>query len=215
MSGTLTPATQGKVCGAATPINVHRLAMWKRVVPGTPGTSQDQFDSVHDFDQRFMTFNDSLEFAKAELSGCGTVQKTVSRPVRGNLTLNIHAVTGDEKNFLFAQSYDSTNKISTLTGVEASLPVLAVALAEELDDGHLNLYKYYNVQFTEGDHSIQQIEGNNITFSTTTLNGVYTRNETIGKMRDIMYDVDPSTAAGQLIVDKWFTVVVDTGDIWG
>lgn len=198
----ITPSTQGTTLGTETPINVVRLAMWVRVTTTT-------YKPVIDFDQRVMSFQDSLEYAKAQLYGCGKLQRTVSKPTQGALTLNIHALKGNERNDILGETFDSNTNIATVKGDGTEIkPELIVALAEEVAGGHWNLYKYYNVEFEEGQHSTAQVEGSNISFATTTLNGIYRRNETVGKMRDILYDIPTTTEDGSATIESWFTTAV-------
>lgn len=194
------PSNQSTTLGAETPINVTRLAMWKK-------TGDSAYSTVLDFDQRFMSFQDSVEYVKAPLYGCGKLQRTVSKPTQGALNLNIHALNGTERRDVLGETYDNTTSTATLTGTETK-PELIVALAEETPDGNWNLYKYYNVQFDEGQRGTAQIEGSNMSFATTTLNGIYRRNETVGKMRDIQFGVSPSTTAGITTINTWFTTAV-------
>ena len=53
------PSNQSTTLGAETPINVTRLAIWKK-------TGDSTYSTVLDFDQRFMSFQDSPEYAKAQ-----------------------------------------------------------------------------------------------------------------------------------------------------
>ena len=179
----LTPSTQGTTLGAKTPINVKRLAMWKI----TEGTSSDTYGTVIDFDKRLMNFEDTLTTARAELYGCGELMEVVSKPTSGALNIGIHALNVSERAAIFGET--ATTDTATLKGDEVS-PYMVVALAEELPNGHWNLYKYYKAQFTPGQKRTVQTEGSNITFSTDTLNGTYFRNGRVGKMRDIKFDVD-------------------------
>lgn len=197
----LTPSTQGTTLGARTPINVTRLAMWKI----TEGTSSDTYGSVIDFDKRFMTYDDNLSSASAQLYGCGELMDTVTKPTQGAITYNIHALKASERAAIFDETVSSDT--ATLKGTEIS-PYLVCAHAEELRNGHWNLYKYYKVQFQPGQISAQQVDGNNITFSTTSLSGTYIKNGRVGKMRDIKFDVDPTTDEGSAAIEAWFTTAV-------
>lgn len=196
----ITPSTQGTTLGARTPINVCRLGMWKI----TEGTEADTYGSVLDFDKRFMSYTDNLTYASAPLYGCGELMDSVSRPSQGALGLNVHAVTAAERAAIFGET--PANGTVTLKGTETS-PFMVVALAEELPNGHWNLYKYYKVQFTPGQVSTQQTD-TGITFSTMTLNGIYIKNGTVGKMRDSKFDVDPTTEEGSAAIEAWFTTAV-------
>lgn len=195
-----TPSTQGTTLGARTPINVVRLAAWKI----TETESGESYGNVIDFDKRFMSYADNLTFASASLYGCGELMDSVSKPTQGELVLNIHALKASERANVLGETVSGNQ--ATLTGNE-NAPVMVVALAEELPNGHLNLYKYYKVQFTEGQKGTQQTE-TGVTFSTATLNGTYRKNSVVGKMRDILFDVDPTTEEGSTVFESWFTVAV-------
>ena len=186
------PSTQGQTLGARTPINVKRLAMWKI----TEGTSSDTYGSVLDFDKRFMSYTDNLNVATAQLYGCGATQ--------GQLVLNIHALQASERSAILGETVSTDT--ATLTGAEIS-PFMVVALAEELPNGHLNLYKYYKTQFAPGQVGAQQTDSG-VTFSTTSITGTYIKNGRVGKMRDIKFDVDPTTDDGSAAVEAWFTTAV-------
>lgn len=196
----LTPSTQGTTLGERTPINVTRLAMWKI----TEGTSSDTYGSVLDFDKRFMSYTDELTVATAQLYGCGELMDSVSKPTQGNLVLNIHALKAAERAAVLGETV--ADSVATLKGNELS-SYMVVALAEELPNGHWNLYKYYKVQFTQAQRGAQQAD-TGTTFSTTSLNGTYIKNGTVGKMRDIKFDVDPTTEEGSAAIEAWFTTAV-------
>lgn len=198
-----TPSTQGTVPSAHTPINVYRLAMWK-ITPAS-GSTAESYGSVIDFDKRFMTFTDSLNIASGNLYGCGELTTVVRRPATGNLALAIHALKASERSDILGETVSSD--VATLKGKGDIAPYMVVAVAEELDDGHLNLYKYYKAQFSQGDISVQQ-SADGVNFSTTSLNGTYFRNGTVGKMRDIKFDVDPNSDEGSAALETWFTTAV-------
>ena len=84
---------------------------------------------------------------------------------------------------------------------------MVVALAEEVSNGHWNLYKYYKAQFSQAQLGSQQTD-TGVTFSTTSLTGTYIKNGRVGKMRDIKFDVDPSTEEGSAAIEAWFTTAV-------
>ena len=195
-----TPSTQGTTLGARTPINVKRLAMWKI----TEGTSSDTYGSVIDFDKRFMSYTDDLATASAQLYGCGELMDTVTKPTQGTLTLNIHALNAAERGSILGETVSTDT--ATLTGSEIA-PFMVVALAEELPNGHWNLYKYYKVQFTQAQRGAQQNDSG-VTFSTTSVAGTYIKNGRVGKMRDIKFDVDPTTDEGSADIEAWFTTAV-------
>lgn len=196
----ITPSTQGQTLGARTPINVKRLAMWKI----TEGTSSDTYGSVLDFDKRFMSYTDNLNVATAQLYGCGELMDSVTKITQGALAINIHAFKASERAALFDETVATDT--ATLKGTEIS-PYMVVALAEELPNGHWNLYKYYKTQFAPGQTGSQQSD-TGVTFSTTTINGTYIKNGRVGKMRDIKFDVDPTTDEGSAAVEAWFTIAV-------
>lgn len=196
----LTPSTQGTTLGARTPINVKRLAMWKI----TEGTSSDTYGSVIDFDKRFMSYTDDLATASAQLYGCGELMDSVTKPTQGTLTLNIHALKAAERGSILGETVSTDT--ATLTGSEIA-PFMVVALAEELPNGHWNLYKYYKVQFTQAQRGAQQNDSG-VTFSTTSVAGTYIKNGRVGKMRDIKFDVDPTTDEGSAAIEAWFTTAV-------
>lgn len=198
----ITPSTQGQTLGARTPINVVRLAMWKI----TEGTTEDTYGSVIDFDKRFMSYTDDVTIATAQLYGCGELMDSVSRPTQGALVLNVHALKASERADILGETVASDT--ATLTGKEVA-PYMVVALAEELRNGHLNLYKYYKTQFAQGQIGTQQTD-TGVTFSTTSLNGTYIKNGRVGKMRDIKFDVDPTTDDGSAAIESWFTTAVPT-----
>ena len=196
----LTQSTQNRTLGERTPINVKRLAMWKI----TEGTSEDTYSSVIDFDMRFMSYTDEVAVATAQLYGCGELMDAVSKPTQGNLVLNIHALKAAERASILGETVASDT--ATLKGSELSA-YMVVALAEELPNGHWNLYKYYKAQFTQGQRGAQQTDSG-VTFSTTTLNGTYFKNGRVGKMRDIKFDVDPNSDEGSAAIEAWFTTAV-------
>lgn len=196
----ITPSTQGQTLGARTPINVKRLAMWKI----TEGTSSDTYGSVLDFDKRFMSYTDNLNVATAQLYGCGELMDSVSKPTQGQLVLNIHALKASERSAILGETVSTDT--ATLTGAEIS-PYMVVALAEELPNGHWNLYKYYKTQFAPGQVGAQQTDSG-VTFSTTSITGTYIKNGRVSKMRDIKFDVDPTTDEGSAAVEAWFTTAV-------
>lgn len=199
----LTPSTQGTVPSAHTPINVYRLAMWK-ITPAS-GSTAESYGSVIDFDKRFMTFTDSPNTVSGNLYGCGELTTTVQRVKKGSLNIGIHALKAFERSNILGETVSSD--VATLKGKGDISPCMVVAIAEELDDGHLNLYKYYKTQFSDGGESVQQSE-DGVNFSTTNLNGTYFRNGTVGKMRDIKFDVDPNSDEGSAALETWFTVAV-------
>ena len=196
----LTPSTQGTTLGARTPMNVKRLAMWKI----TEGTSSDTYGSVIDFDKRFMSYTDNLSTATAQLYGCGELMDTVTKPTQGALTINVHALKAAERSSILGETVSSDT--ATLTGAELA-PYMVVALAEELPNGHWNLYKYYKAQFSQAQLGSQQTD-TGVTFSTTSLTGTYVKNGRVGKMRDIKFDVDPTTDEGSSAIEAWFTTAV-------
>lgn len=196
----LTPSTQGTTLGARTPINVKRLAMWKI----TEGTSSDTYGTVIDFDKRFMSYTDNLATASAQLYGCGELMDTVTKPTQGTLTLNIHALSASERGSILGETV--TTDTATLTGSEVA-PFMVVALSEELPNGHLNLYKYYKAQFAQAQRGAQQNDSG-VTFSTTSIAGTYIKNGRVGKMRDIKFDVDPTTDEGSAAIEAWFTTAI-------
>lgn len=196
----LKPSTQGTTLGARTPINVKRLAMWKI----TEGTSSDTYGSVIDFDKRFMSYTDDLATASAQLYGCGELMDSVTKPTQGTLTINIHALNAAERGSILGETVSTDT--ATLTGSEIA-PFMVVALAEELPNGHWNLYKYYKVQFTQAQRGAQQNDSG-VTFSTTSVAGTYIKNGRVGKMRDIKFDVDPTTDEGSAAIEAWFTTAV-------
>lgn len=198
----ITPSTQGQTLGVRTPINVVRLAMWKI----TEGTTEDTYGSVIDFDKRFMSYTDDVTIATAQLYGCGELMDSVSRPTQGALVLNIHALKASERADILGETVASDT--ATLTGKEVA-PYMVVALAEELPNGHVNLHKYYKTQFAQGQIGTQQTD-TGVTFSTTSLNGTYIKNGRVGKMRDIKFDVDPTTEEGSAIYESWFKTAVPT-----
>ena len=174
--------------------------MWKI----TEGTSSDTYGSVIDFDKRFMSYTDDLATASAQLYGCGELMDTVTKPTQGTLTLNIHALSASERGSILGETV--TTDTATLTGSEVA-PFMVVALAEELPNGHWNLYKYYKVQFTQAQRGAQQNDSG-VTFSTTSVAGTYIKNGRVGKMRDIKFDVDPTTDEGSAAIEAWFTTAV-------
>lgn len=196
----LTPSTQGTTLGARTPMNVKRLAMWKI----TEGTSSDTYGSVIDFDKRFMSYTDNLSTATAQLYGCGELMDTVTKPTQGALTINVHALKAAERSSILGETVSSDT--ATLTGAELA-PYMVVALAEEVSGGHWNLYKYYKAQFSQAQLGSQQTD-TGVTFSTTSLTGTYIKNGRVGKMRDIKFDVDPTTDEGSAAIEAWFTTAV-------
>ena len=198
----ITPSTQGQTLGARTPINVARLAMWKI----TEGNTEDTYGPVIDFDKRFMSYTDDVATATAPLYGCGELMDSVSKITQGNLVLNVHALKASERGAVLGETVASDT--ATLTGKEVA-PYMVVALAEELPNGHVNLRKYYKTQFTQGQIGTQQTD-TGVTFSTTSLNGTYIKNGRVGKMRDIKFDVDPTTEEGSAIYESWFTTAVPT-----
>lgn len=195
-----TPSTQGTTLGARTPINVKRLAMWKI----TEGTSSDTYGTVIDFDKRFMSYTDDLATASAQLYGCGELMDTVTKYTQGTLTLNIHALSASERGSILGETVATDT--ATLTGSEVA-PFMVVALAEELPNGHWNLYKYYKAQFAQAQRGAQQNDSG-VTFSTTSIAGTYIKNGRVGKMRDIKFDVDPTTDEGSAAIEAWFTTAV-------
>ena len=196
----LTPSTQGTTLGARTPMNVKRLAMWKI----TEGTSSDTYGSVIDFDKRFMSYTDNLSTATAQLYGCGELMDTVTKPTQGALTINVHALKAAERSSILGETVSSDT--ATLTGAELA-PYMVVALAEEVSNHHWNLYKYYKAQFSQAQLGSQQTD-TGVTFSTTSLTGTYVKNGRVGKMRDIKFDVDPTTDEGSAAIEAWFTTAV-------
>lgn len=196
----LTPSTQGTTLGARTPMNVKRLAMWKI----TEGTSSDTYGPVIDFDKRFMSYTDNLSTATAQLYGCGELMDTVTKPTQGALTINVHALKAAERSSILGETVSSDT--ATLTGAELA-PYMVVALAEEVSNGHWNLYKYYKAQFSQAQLGSQQTD-TGVTFSTTSLTGTYIKNGRVGKMRDIKFDVDPTTDEGSAAIEAWFTTAV-------
>lgn len=196
----ITPSTQGQTLGARTPVNVKRLAMWKI----TEGTSSDTYGTVLDFDKRFMSFTDNLATATAPLYGCGELMDSVTKITQGTVAINIHALKAAERAAIFGETVATDT--ATLKGTEIS-PFMVVALAEELPNGHWNLYKYYKTQFAPGQIGSQQSDSG-VTFSTTSITGTYIKNGRVGKMRDIKFDVDPTSDDGSAAIEAWFTTAV-------
>lgn len=132
------------------------------------------------------------------------VRDSVSRPTQGALVLNIHALKASERADILGETVASDT--APLTGKEVT-PYMVVALAEELPNGHVNLHKYYKTQFAQGQIGTQQTD-TGVTFSTISLNGTYIKNGRVGKMRDIKFDVDPTTEEGSAAIEAWFTNAV-------
>ena len=198
----LTPSTQGTTLGARTEINVKRLAMWRI----TEGTSADTYGTVLDFDKRLMSFTDQPSAANAPLYGCGELMDSVTKITQGSLTINIHALTAAERAAIFDET--ASTDTASLRGTE-NMPFMVVALATELPNGHWNLYKYYKTQFQPGQVGSQQSDSN-VTFSTSSIAGTYIKNGRVGKMRDIKFDVDPTSDDGSAAIEAWFTTAVPT-----
>ena len=124
------------------------------------------------------------------------------------MVYNVHALSNTERNAILGETASSDPPTdSVLKGTEVP-PYFICAHAEELPNGHWNLYKYYKVQFMPGPFGSQQVEGSNVNFATTTLNGTYFKNNTTGikMMRRILYDIDPTDiTCGADIVSNWFS----------
>ena len=204
----------GQLVMVETPINVKRLAMWSVTegnVPDNTSIVQD-VSQVIDFDKRLMNYSDQPQTASAQLYGCGDLARNISRITGGTLSIGIHALSADERSTIFGETTttQTAGKLSTLTGHETS-KYLIVAIAEELPNGNLNLRKYYHVEFRPGQSGTAQMEGSNITFSTSTLEGTYFRNEALDKIRDILFNVDPSVPASATAIESWFTTADSCG----
>ena len=196
--------------GAQTPINVVRLKMWK--FPASSPETASGYTSVMDLqkedDNRLMSYLDTANIATAQLYGCGELACQVTKNLGGALVYNVHALSNTERNAILGETASSDPPTdSVLKGNEVP-PYFICAHAEELPNGHLNLYKYYKVQFMPGPFGSQQVEGSNVNFATTTLNGTYFKNNTTGikMMRRILYDIDPTDiTCGADIVSNWFS----------
>lgn len=188
--------------GALTPINVVKLAMWRQL------TNEPTYSERVDFDKRFMTYTDSIAANTAKLSGCGVVVDSVTKVSSGSITYGIHAFRPYERKEIFGETWEknNNNKVDPVvtTGNEV-IPYVVCAHAEELSNGHWNLYKYFKVKFEPNESSVQQISDGSVTFSTTTIKGEYIRqlDGGVDKMRAVLYDVDPVTQAG--VIRTWFS----------
>ena len=213
----LTPSTQGTTLGVETPINVVRSAMWE-IIPGTNG---DTYGTVMDFDKRLMSYQDTPTVATAPLYGCGELVRQVYKNVGGTLAYGFTALKPNERSTIYGEGHLGSSAVGpngetvstalvTSRGNEKP-PYMICAHAEELPNGHWNLYKYYKVQFTPGQFGTQQVEGTNVNFATTTINGVYSKNTNaaINKIRDIQYNIDPNSDSGSLAIENWFTLPYD------
>ena len=196
--------------GAQTPINVVRLKMWK--IPASSPETASGYTSVMDLqkddDNRLMSYQDTPNIATAPLYGCGELACQVTKNLGGALVYNVHALSNTERNAIFGETASSDPPTDSILKGNEVPPYFICAHAEELPNGHWNLYKYYKVQFTPGQLGTQQVEGNNVNFATTTLNGIYSKNNTTGinMMRKILYDVDPTdTSGGATFVSNWFS----------
>ena len=196
--------------GAETPINVVRLKMWKFPAssPETASGYTSVMDLQKDDDNRLMSYQDTPNIATAQLYGCGELACQVTKNLGGALVYNVHALSNTERNAIFGETASSDPPTDSILKGNEVPPYFICAHAEELPNGHWNLYKYYKVQFTPGQIGTQQVEGNNVNFATTTLNGIYSKNNTTGinMMRKILYDVDPTdTSGGATFVSNWFS----------
>lgn len=198
--------------GAETPINVVRLKMWKFPAssPETASGYTSVMDLQKDNDNRLMSYQDTPNIATASLYGCGELARQVTKNLGGALVYNVHALTATEHNAIFGETDGNVAPPveSHMTGNEVP-PYFICAHAEELPNGHLNLYKYYKVQFVPGSRGTQQVEGSSVNFATTTLNGTYYKNNTtgIGKMRSILFNVDPQGDAS--LISTWFSTAFE------
>lgn len=206
----LTPSTQGTTLGVETPINVVRAAMWK-IIPGANG---DTYGTTMDFDKRLMSYLDTANIATAQLYGCGELVRQVVKNVGGTLAYGFTELKPQERATIFNETiFEATDNNTNTTSVSTEMvgnevfPYLICAHAEELPNGHWNLYKYYKVQFMPGQFGTQQVEGTNVKFATKTLTGIYSKNtnSAIGKMREIQYDVNPLSDDGSAMIENWFT----------
>lgn len=206
----LTPSTQGTTLGVETPINVVRAAMWK-IIPGANG---DTYGTTMDFDKRLMSYQDTPNIATAPLYGCGELVRQVVKNVGGTLAYGFTELKPQERATIFNETiFEATDNNTNTTSVSTEMvgnevfPYFICAHAEELPNGHWNLYKYYKVQFMPGQFGTQQVEGTNVNFATKTLTGTYSKNtnSAIGKMREIQYDVNPLSDDGSAMIENWFT----------
>lgn len=186
---------------AKAPINVTKLVMW----PYTEAT--DTYGTVFDFDKRFMTYTDNLGSNTTPLYGCGVQVDQATRIGKGTITYGVHAFTKDERNKIFGETIDTNGAVVT-TGKEV-VPIVATAHSEELSNGKLNLYKYFKVQFAPNEISTQQVTDGSVTFSTTQIQGTYSRNESLNMMRAIYYNADPTDDAS--LINSWFTTATYIG----
>lgn len=201
-----------------TPINVVRLKIGPIDEYGAWTTSTAE---PLDFKNRFMTYTDTLTSNTAKLSGCGVVVDTVSKIGSGTISYGVHALSAEERHYILGEDYYNSaagEQNTVVTKDTQTTPYCCCIHAEELSNGHWNLYKYFKVKFDPNEISVQQISDGSVTYSTTTLKGTYIAGcdsdaasvsnahytDMDGAMRAICFDVDPTTTAGQNLIDAWF-----------
>ena len=183
-------------------INIKRLTMWEM-------TDEDdsEYGEAISFIKRVMAYTDSIETNSTDLNGDGEVVDIAIGTGKGTLKLDIHGLTSEERGVIYGEKIE--NGTNFTTGDEI-VPNMCVAVMVAKNGKEVNLRKWFRVKFTPHEEKTSQIEKSNVTFSTITLNGTYTKDEKYG-YRCVRLAVDTTTEEGKEIIEKWFTDATYTG----
>lgn len=183
-----------------TPLNCRNFTAWAMTDEDEETYSQAPVSLAG----KTMNFTDSLTVNTTDLSGDGVIADTATGVGKGQLTVGIHDLTDSERVTFFGETLQ--NGAVVTTGRESS-PALCVALVTDCatDGSVVNLYKWFAVRFKPNEVNVQQIDNGNVTFSTTSIQGDYTRNSRLGMMRAKRSHVDTTTVEGAALVQSWLT----------
>lgn len=184
-----------------TPINCRNFTVWEM----TDEDAETYSSTAHSMAGKMMNFSDTLTTNTTPLNGDGVVTQVAYGTGTGQLTVGIHNLTDAERHIFYSETLNSAG-VAITTGKETP-PSLAVALVTDCtSDGKIvNLYKWFNVRFAPHETSVSQIENGQITFSTTQIQGTYTRNSTLNMMRAQISHVDTSTTEGKTLMNTWLS----------
>ena len=109
-------------------------------------------------------------------------------------------LTNADRQVIFSETAQKGSNV--VTGDEQPVPCVVILKAPcKKDDSVVNLYKFFHVEFSPNEESVQQIE-DGITYSTVQISGEYTKNKHNGSVMATRRHVVSATDSA--IVGSWY-----------
>ena len=178
------------------------------VVPITD-EAEGTYGTALDFTGRARSFSYTPNVKKAKLYGDGEVQETVTDTSTGTFSLALNYLTDADRQVIFSETAENGSNV--VTGDEQPVPCVVILKAPCKKDGSVvNLYKFFHVEFSPNEESVQQIE-DGITYSTVQISGEYTKNKHNGSVMATRRHVVSATDA--TIIEGWYDLPEYIGPI--